>query len=103
MGNAGVSYAKIVIFHCGFHLCYKVLILNKYAVPPPTLIPTHPHPTHPMASEYFIIFKTCRETTMPVLPDHTGPVIDSRGSCVPHPWMIPLYLITEVSSKLEAI
>ena len=21
---------------------------------------------------------------MPVLPDNTGPVIDSRGSCVPH-------------------
>ena len=24
------------------------------------------------------------ETTMPVLPDNTGPVIDSRGFCVPH-------------------
>ena len=46
--------------------------------------------------------KTCRETTMPVLPDNTGSVIDSRGSCVPIPW-IPLYLITEISWKLKAI
>ena len=28
---------------------------------------------------------------MPVLPDNTGPVIDSRGSCVPIPW-IPLFM-----------
>ena len=35
-------------------------------------------------SSTFSYSKTCRETTIPVLPDNTGPVIDSRGSCVPH-------------------
>ena len=32
----------IVILQCGFHLCYKVLILNMYSAPP---------------SEYFLIFQ----------------------------------------------